>query len=78
MGALSDHSGLENCIEERRADVFVDQSWDLVLEEVGKVNMGWVVKRGYGSARVGVLRAASTAAIVALLLSPSICIASNG
>jgi hypothetical protein len=23
MGALSDHSGLENCIEERRADVFV-------------------------------------------------------
>lgn len=40
MGALSGHSGLENCIEERRADVFVDHIWDLVLEEAGKANMG--------------------------------------
>jgi hypothetical protein len=29
MGALSDHSGLENCIEGRRADVFGDHIWDL-------------------------------------------------
>ena len=56
MRALSDHFGLENCIEERRANEFVDHIWDLVLEgreskhEVSGKKGLWKRARGSGQA----------------------------